>query len=356
MGRVSPWCSRRAENGRTAIIAGLQGGDELEECPKVYVITLNWNAAADTTACGEALRALDYSNCCFVVCDNASRRESVTALRAWGHTLPGGLPEFNAGPEADWPREKPQDPGRAVLIHTGGNLGYAGGMNAGMRYALDQGDADYVWILNNDTVMEPDALSRLVDRMQEDLRIGICGSTLIDFNDRQKIQELGGASYEPWRARSRALGAFGAVGTVPKNPAETERHMGYISGAAMLVSRAFLAAVGLMDERYFLYSEEHDWAQRGRRRGFRLGYAPRSIVYHKHGATIGTSPHGGSELSLFYLYRSKRDFAARHYPWLLPVSFPALCWDGLKFLMKGQKRKARAVFRGLLAAPPRKPH
>lgn len=319
--------------------------------PKVYVITLNWNAAADTTACVEALRTLDYPNCCFVVCDNASRPESVAALREWGCALPGGLSEFSADPPADWPRAQPQASGRTVLIHTGGNLGYAGGMNAGMRYALDQGDADHFWILNNDTVMEPDALGRLVQRMREDPRIGICGSTLVDFADRQEVQELGGSAYEPWRARSRALGWRSAVRDIPVDPAEIERRMGYVNGASMLVSRAFLAEVGLMDERYFLYSEEHDWAHRGCRHGFRLGYAPRSIVYHKHGASIGSSPYGGSERSLFYLYRSKLIFAARHYPWLLPVSLPALCWDGLKFLIKGQRRQALAVFRGLLAAP-----
>jgi hypothetical protein len=74
-------------------------------------------------------------------------------------------------------------------------------------------------------------------------------------------------------------------------------------------------------------------------------------VFHKHGATIGTSPSGGSELSLFYLYRNKALFAARHHPIRLPVALCWLLWDGLKFALKGQTRKAWSVLRGLAAFP-----
>ncbi len=318
---------------------------------KVYVVTLNWNGADDTIACVESLRMLDHAACCFVVCDNASRPDSVAALRDWGRALPGGLPEFHASPAPDWPSAAPQANGSTVLIHTGGNLGYAGGMNVGMRYALAQGDADYVWVLNNDTVVAPGALRQLVQRMQQDAGLGICGSTLVYFHDRQQVQALGGAAYLPWRARSIALGAFSAVADVPADPQGIERRMAYVVGASMLVSRAYLERVGLMDESYFLYSEEHDWAHRGRQLGFKLGYAPRSLVFHKHGATIGTASSGGSALSLFYLYRNKALFSARHHPWRLPVALCWLVWDGLKFALKGQMLKARSVFRGLLAFP-----
>jgi hypothetical protein len=318
---------------------------------KVYVVTLNWNGAADTTACVDSLRAMQGVECCFVVCDNASRPESLAALRAWGEALPGGLPEYRASPQPDWPSKQPQAPGSTVLIHTGGNLGYAGGMNVGMRYALAQGDANYVWVLNNDTVVAPDALSQLLLRVQQDAGIGICGSTLVYFDDRQKVQALGGAAYQSWRGRSLALGAFSPVSQVPAEPADIESRMAYVVGAAMLVTRDFLTRVGMMDDSYFLYSEEHDWAHRGRQQGFRLGYATRSFVFHKHGATIGTSPTGGSELSLFYLYRNKALFSARHHPLRLPSVLVWLAWDGLKFALKGNRGKAWAVLRGISAFP-----
>jgi GT2 family glycosyltransferase len=317
----------------------------------VCIVTLNWNNAPDTIACVESLRALDPAGLRIVICDNASRSDAVEALRAWGRTLPGGLPESSAplppAPQAG----QAGPPGAVVLVHTGGNLGYAGGMNVGIRHALGDPGVQFVWILNNDTVVAPDALGHLLARVSADERIGICGSTLVYFDKRQQVQAFGGAAYLPWRARSMALGAFSTVADIPQDPAATERRMAYVNGASMLVSRAFVERVGLMDESYFLYSEEHDWAHRGRRLGFRLGYAPASRVFHKHGATIGTSPSGGSELSLFYLYRNKLLFAARHYPLLLVTSIPMLAWEGIKLFLKGRFGKGRAVFRGMLAAP-----
>lgn len=323
--------------------------------PKVYVVTLNWNGAADTIACAESLRLLEHPRCAFIICDNASHPDDIAKLRAWGLTLPGGLPEIDpvAGPREAPAGVTPQADGSFVLVHTGANRGYAGGMNAGLHHALAQGDAEYCWVLNNDTVVAPNALEPLLARVCSDPSIGLCGSTLIYFDRRDEVQALGGAAYDVWRARSRALGAFSATAAVPADPAAVEAQLAYVVGAAMLVSRAFIDRVGLMDESYFLYSEEHDWAHRGRAVGFKLGWAPASHVFHKHGATIGTASSGGSALSLFYLYRNKLLFTARHHPSWLPTVVIMLTWEGLKFLLKGEPAKARAVWRGLAAAPGR---
>jgi GT2 family glycosyltransferase len=208
---------------------------------------------------------------------------------------------------------------------------------------------DHVWVLNNDTRVSHDALTHLVLRVQEDPTIGICGSTLVYAGARDMLQALAGASYNPRCARSRAIGAFQPVESVPVDPSRVERDLAYVNGAAMFVTRAFLERVGLMDETYFLYSEEHDWAHRGRS-SFRLGYAPQSVVYHRQGATIGTNPSGGSDLSLFYLYRSKVLFTKRHYARYLLTAIAAALWDACKFVMKRQPGKAGAVMRGLLDA------
>lgn len=314
--------------------------------PKVYVVTLNWNRADDTIACMRSVHAMSHRNCAYVVCDNASRPESVAVLRAWGVTLPGGLEEASPGQRLQTPHQA----GRTVLLHTGGNLGYAGGINVGLRHALAQGDADYVWVLNNDTEVDADALSALLRRVHANARIGLCGSTLILHHDRNQVQALGGAAYTPWRARTAALGAFSLLDRCPANPSAVESRMAYVVGAAMLVRKGFLDQVGLMDETYFLYSEEHDWAHRGRASGFVLGWAPDSLVFHKHGATIGTSPDGGSTLSLFYLYRSKVLFTARHHPCWLPTAVTMLAWEAAKLLLKGRPAKAWAAWRGMAAA------
>jgi len=297
--------------------------------PRVAIVVLNWNGASDTINCVGSLLMLNLSEFEVVICDNDSRAADINLLDEWVK----------------------KGSGRVKLLRTGGNLGFAGGVNVGLEYAFDSQGADYVWILNNDTEVEPNALSELLNRVSVDAKIGICGSTLIYHHDRSLVQALGGAAYNPWRARSAAIGAFTSSTEIPNDPGEVERRMSYVVGASMLVSRKFYKKVGPMDPSYFLYSEEHDWAYKGKRLGFELGYAPKSIVYHKHGATIGTSASGGSELSLYYLYRNKLVFSWRHYPLLTPFSLPSLVFEGVKFLLKGKSGKAFAVFRGLLAAP-----
>jgi GT2 family glycosyltransferase len=204
------------------------------------------------------------------------------------------------------------------LIRTTANLGFAGGNNIGIRYALSAGDADYVWLLNPDTVVRPEALCAMVARMKAVPGAGICGSTLLDYGDPLRIQSLGGARYLKWAGVGVPLGAR------QKWPMDVaaesiEKELSYVAGASMLVSKEFLEAVGLMEEGYFLYFEEIDWAQRAAGR-FKLAYAPDAIVYHKEGGAIGSSRSGRhrSPQSFFWLTRSRLRFTARYHPEAVP--------------------------------------
>ena len=314
----------------------------------VIAVTLNWNGAADTIACVQALLRSAQPLHQIVVCDNASRPESWQALLGLAELLgPGRFASYANLEQALAAPERPL----VVLVQTGANLGYAGGMNVGMRYAMADAGMSHCWVLNNDTEVHPDALGFLLARSGAEPRPGICGATLLLHHARDRVQALGGASYQAWRARSAALGMGLQASQVPSDPADVEARLAYVNGAAMLVRREFMERVGLMDERYFLYSEEHDWAYRGQLAGFALAWAPRAWVFHKHGATIGTASSGGSPLSLFYLYRNKLAFARRHHPWRLWTVLPMLAWEACKFALKGQSDKARAAWRGLLAEP-----
>ena len=139
----------------------------------VYIIVLNWNGAADTIACAESVLALAGPPFQLVICDNASADDSITRFRDWAagradDSAPAsaepGLKE-HAGARVPRPllelandRTALHHPspaaGTVVLIQTGSNLGYAGGNNVGIRYALERGDADFFWILNNDTAVD----------------------------------------------------------------------------------------------------------------------------------------------------------------------------------------------------------
>lgn len=325
----------------------------MESASSVIAVTLNWNGAADTIASVAALLRSSQPLQQIVVCDNASRPESWQALL--GLTSLVGEQRFASYDNLEQALAAPTRP-MVVVIQTGANLGYAGGMNVGMRYAMADAGMTHCWVLNNDTEVHPDALGFLLSRSETTQRPGICGATLLLHHDRSRVQALGGASYQPWRARSAALGIGLQVDRIPDDPTDIESRMAYVNGAAMLVRREFIEQVGLMDERYFLYSEEHDWAYRGQRAGFSLAWAPRAWVFHKHGATIGTASSGGSPLSLFYLYRNKLAFARRHYPKHLWTVVPMLAWEACKFALKGQSAKARAAFNGLLAERNMRPY
>lgn len=321
------------------------------EAQRVIAITLNWNGAEDTLACVRALQRSQPAPAQIVICDNASRAESWNRLLDLGAEACGDFAAFGNLEAALCHPVRPL----LVLIQTGANLGYAGGVNVGLRYALADAAMQYAWVLNNDTEVDPGALAALLSRTEADSSIGICGATLLLHRDRERVQALAGASYQAWRARSAALGMGLSLTDVPAEPAGIEAQLDYVNGAAMLVRRAYLERVGLMDERYFLYSEEHDWAYRGHDQ-FRLGWAPQARIFHKHGATIGTAASGGSSLSLFYLYRSKLAFARQHHPQHLGTVFLMLAWEATKFALKGRFRKAYAAWRGLLAERRMRPY
>jgi GT2 family glycosyltransferase len=204
---------------------------------------------------------------------------------------------------------------RLELVPTGSNLGFAGGNNVALRLALARDDFEYAWLLNNDTVVEKDALGHLVARMRDRPGAGMCGSTLRFYEPPHEVQAHGGATYNPW---------FGMPGNVERlRPGEdhvqVESRLAYVMGASMLVSKAFLRDVGLMSEDYFLFYEELDWAARARGR-YSLAYAPESRVYHKGGRSTGLSGRRYDLASDYYMNRAQLMYARRHTPWLVPFT------------------------------------
>jgi GT2 family glycosyltransferase len=329
---------------------------------RVYVVLLNWNGGRDTLACLESLLYQDYRELCVVVCDNASSDDSLLQLRAWlSGAVVVGLEDTPLGAQVPAPRpeawaeysraeaERGGDPNRDprwVLVPTGANLGFAGGCNVGIRYALARGDAAYVWLLNNDTVVAPDALSQLVAAMQRGQRVGIAGSTLRFYDDPLHVQALGGGTFSPPRAMTCHIGEGSAVAAIDVAAARrAEQDMVYVVGASMLVSRALLAEVGLMQEDYFLYFEELDWAERARRAvpPFTLAYAAGSMVFHKVGASAGTAVR--SLFSLRHLTVNRLRFMKRFYPAWMPVARARLLWEAVKAALKGRAGEAGLLLR-----------
>jgi GT2 family glycosyltransferase len=181
--------------------------------------------------------------------------------------------------------------------------------------------------------------------MAEFPEAGLCGSTLLNYRRPHRVDALGGAIYCRWLGLAWHLGRW-RNWCQSGNVAAVERSMDYVVGASILVTRRFLEEVGMMDESYFLYYEELDWATRARGR-FALAYASESIVYHKVGGSIGTSscPGKKSLVSDFYTVRNRLKYTRKHHPGALPCIYLGLAVAILVRLLFGQWRRALMVWR-----------
>src|SRR6266513_534740 len=276
---------------------------------KVYVLILNWNNWPDTLECLESVFRTSYPDFQVILCDNGSTDGSLDHVKAWAEgrldaQVGPGFPRHGlAGPALHKPirylqrdKQMAEKGGGAgdgeyplILIQTGGNRGFGAGNNVGLRYALARGDAQFVWLLNNDTVVAPDALTELVATLVGTPDAGQCGSTILFYDRPDIVQICGGCEYNPLWGTIRALGAGRFASDLPDTEF-VEQRMAYVAGASLLVRTAFVQRIGLLCEDYFLYFEEIDWATRGKAH-YGLAYARRSVIYHKEGRRSGSSSH-----------------------------------------------------------------
>lgn len=337
----------------------------MDKHPRVGIVILNWNGWKDTVECLESVFRNSYPNFSVIVCDNDSNDDSIKNIKEWAEgVLQGSVAEQSALNTLSYPpvpkpisckeysREHAERGGeqsnlepQLVLIKTGGNLGFAGGNNVGLRYVLARDDYDYVWLLNNDTVIHDKALMEMVLQMGKEPKAGICGSTLLYYHEPQKVQALGGATYDEWFGRGKFIGSGIPVAETWKVSDVTEK-LEYVIGASMLVRKSFLIEVGLMCEDYFLYFEEIDWALRGKP-NFGLTYAKNSVVYHKEGGSTRKGKVLG-EIPDYYGARNRLIFTCKFYPYALPIIYIGLIVAFLNRLRKGQVSRAKMILRLLL--------
>jgi GT2 family glycosyltransferase len=319
------------------------------------IILVNWKRAADTCACLVSLKKTLGIKWYAVICENGSPDNSASELK---HFLAGMYierPRTNTIPEIlDYYADDADDMPCVTLVLSQSNLGFAGGCNFAYQHSASV-KAEFVWFLNNDTVVEPDTLIRMVERMQQDQSIGLCGSTVIYAHDRRTVQVLGGASYSPWTGFIREIGQ-GNPWPCKINAHEVEGHIRYVYGASMLATVKFIEQVGPMCEDFFLYYEELDWAERARRAGFRLAYAPQAVVFHKEGAVLGSGKNTRrSMLSEYYGILGRLTITRRYYPLALPTVYLFTLLQILRRCMQGKFARARmmaAVLFGLRHSPP----
>ncbi len=238
----------------------------MSDTPRVHTIVLNWNGLADTRECLSSLQHATYPDNQVVVVDNGSQTDEATLLEK----------EFG---------------GFIHVLRNTTNLGFAGGANTGIRYALNQG-TDYILLLNNDTSVDPDFLSALVaaTRGLPDLAAA-CPKAY--FYDRPDVIYSTGGRVNLWTGTAQQVGRD----EPDSGQFDVIAARDYADGLCMLIPAAALERVGLLDEDYFAYWEETDWCLRARERGLSCYYVPQARIWHK--AARSLSPDN----KFRYLYR-----------------------------------------------------
>jgi GT2 family glycosyltransferase len=270
--------------------------------PRVVVVVLNWNNYGDTASLLSSLSQVSGGdNREIVVVDNGSTDGSVSQIRTTFCDV--------------------------RVLETGRNLGFAGGCNIGIRYALSRG-ADFVWLLNNDTTIDSGAVVALLDKAQTTRRIGACGSAVYSVDDPQRLQAWGGGHINFLLGRSRHY-----LRAVP------DESLQFITGASMLIRCEAIADVGLLDERFFMYWEDADFCFRLRGAGWKLAVAGDSRIWHKGSASVGKESARLDQ----YFNASARRFFRKHAPIpFLPIWMGSALRIG-KRVLKGDWTRALAV-------------
>lgn len=280
--------------------------------PLVYIIILNWNGWQDTVACVESCESLSWPNYRVIIVDNDSSDGSEDILRRH-------FPELE-------------------IIQTGENLGFAGGNNAGIRRAFEHG-ADYVWLLNNDTVVDSLSLTTMVNAMEATPLAAIAGSMVYYHDTPRKIWFAGG-NWEKGRLRLRHRGAYQLDDGQFDEPCE----LGSVTGCSMLIRASVLQKIGLLDESYFLYWEDTELCARAGVKNCKIIFVPSSHVWHK----VSSTTQAGSELQYYYHTRNGLQFLWRYDPLRIPFFFFCLTLDVAMARVRGNRTMVRGYWQGII--------
>jgi len=257
--------------------------------PKVFIIILHYKNWDDTNKCLKSLKDLDYDNFEIIVINNDKK-----------------------------------------------NQGFAGGMNVGIKQALKK-KTDYVLLLNNDTIIEPNFLKELIRKGKSDKDIGILGPVIYEYKTN-KVHFAGGK-----------INWLYTKGTHIQNTRYKIRDTDYITGACMLVKREVIEKIGLMDEDYFLYFEDADWCIKARRAGYKCVLVRNSKIWHKP----SSSTKEGSFSYIYYHTRNGLLMTKKNALFLIKIlaylqSFWVFGKQIIKLMLMPSKKKwARAIMLGI---------
>lgn len=245
--------------------------------PLVCAIIVNYNGIEDTTECVKSLKLCSYDNIRIIIVDNASSN---------------GKANYNAYITTDI----------CEIIYNSDNIGFAGANNVGIKRALEIG-AEYLLILNNDTVVEKNFLQPLIEAFKCNKNLGIATGKIYYYDDPDYLW-FGGSHYDSKLMEYKISG----IGEKDAPEYNIENNIPFATGCLWLLSRETVNKVGLMSEEYFLYYEDADYCEKMKMNGLGIRYIPESIIYHKE----SRSTRKGSDYYKYYNLRNYLIFIKRY--------------------------------------------
>lgn len=289
----------------------------------LVAIVLNWNGEHDTAACLDALMGQEQVAMEILLVDNGSLDGSGERLRVRYPTV--------------------------KYLQTGANLGYAGGNNRGIEWAVARG-AEWVLVVNNDTVADVACVHHLITAARLDGRIGALAPLIVRFDAPDRIWFAGGSL-----SLVRALGRHDAEGRTIRDiaidgPDAEWRQCTFLTGCCILFRARALADTGLFREDFFAYVEDVELSLRLTRAGWLLGWVPAARLAHRVPAE-GLSP---SPMQIVLRDRNRRRMVRALYPWYLRLIFLGWFWPTriislLRYMLGGDWERSRAILKGASA-------
>lgn len=331
------------------------------------IIIVNFNGTNDTVECLHSLHLSSYSNYNVYLVDNGSSlhnfeeylirikeagelfnevralidsvsSERISLIEKYFHTI-----------QTTDDQQHPLNQKKVLyLIFNETNKGFAAANNQGIQTAQKL-NAEYFWLLNNDTVIESDSLQALI-RFAEKIKTkkqqpGLIGSKVLFYHNRNIIQTIGGV-FNPYTSRQYHKG----LNEIDNGQFDTDKiKIDYPYGASIFFDRNFLNQVGFMSEKYFLYFEELDWATRSKRLGFESRFCFDSRVFHKQGNSTGKKMNKArSPFNTCLKSRNLLLFYHQFYFFLLPAAWFRLLFNALKAVLKNNIAETKIIFKVLL--------
>ncbi len=245
---------------------------------KVAIVVLNWNGKQDSEKCLSSLEKLTYPHVEIIIVDNGSTDGSQELFR---ERFPN-----------------------CTLLETGHNLGYAGGNNVGISYALKQG-FDFFFVLNNDTVVDPQIVEAFLEGFESEPKAGILGGKIYLMDEPDRFDHFGGK----WNKKTLSFDYVGYKELDDKRRWEEPLHLDYVCGAGIMIRRSVFESIGLLEPRFFLFWEETDFCFQARKAGFFVMTCPRAKLWHK----VSASFTGGKPHAAYFFWRNRLLWIERNF-------------------------------------------